>query len=210
MSLLSKKFDTAPAPTAPSEAVSASCCRGFSRFVVAVLTLTMIGSLCVAAYFAGRSQAVPAAGGIPGLPVIHANSAVTSENYSVATGTVSEEADGLFVLDHNSGLLQCSVIYPRLGRFMGQFTVNVSDAIGAGGKDGSYMLVTGRADFPRASNNPVGSTIVYVLNTSTGNYASYYVPFARQAVTAGQAQQGILRLIATGTANPIIDRNALR
>lgn len=181
---------------------------------MAMVTLIAVGA---AGYFAGRAETAGSSRideltriATTDFPTLSATSAVTSEKFSMATGSVSEEADGLFVLDHNSGLLQCSVVYPRLGRFMAQFTVNVGEALGTGGKGGSYLLLTGRADFPRASNNPVGSTIVYVMDTATGNYASYYIPFNRQALTTGRPQQDLIRLIATGSANPVIDRDALR
>ncbi|QDT03567.1 hypothetical protein K227x_19510 [Rubripirellula lacrimiformis] len=186
------------------------CCQGWTRFGFPLAGLLMVVAIGTAAYFAGRSHTAETKLSSMDLPLLHANAAVTSEKFSCATGTISEEADGLFVLDHNSGLLQCSVIYPRLGRFMGLFTVNVGEALGTGGKGGSFLLLTGRADFPRASNNPVATTVVYVMDTSTGNYASYYVPFNRQAMTAGRTQQGLITLISTGSANPVIDRDTLR
>ena len=34
---------------------------------------------------------------------------------------------------------------------------NVGEALGTGGKGGTYIMVTGHADFPRASNRPVAS-----------------------------------------------------
>ena len=134
---------------------------------------------------------------------IDASTAVSSEKYSMATGPVGDDAEGLFVLDHNSGLLQCSVMYPRIGQFLGLFTVNVSDTIGAGAKGGSFIMVTGLADFPRASNREIGANmLVYVLNTATGNYAAYAVPFDRTASTAGRPQQGVMIPMGTGQANP--------
>ena len=54
----------------------------------------------------------------------------------MATGEVSDDAEGLFVLDHNSGLLQCSVVYPRSGQFMARFQVNVAEALGSRGQKG--------------------------------------------------------------------------
>jgi hypothetical protein len=145
-----------------------------------------------------------------GLPIANATAAVSSEKFSLATGAVSDQADGLFVLDHNSGLLQCSVMYPRIGRFAATFTVNISDALGTDGKGGTYIMATGVADFPRSSSNPVGRSVIYVLDTATGNYACYGVPFNAQAMNANRPQQGLLVLIGQGTANPVIDRDDLR
>ncbi len=146
---------------------------------------------------------------IPG--TIEASSAVSSEKYSIATGMVGDEADGIFVLDHNSGLLQCHVIYPRMSQFMATFSVNVADGLGTGAKGGNYLMVTGRAEFPRASNRPIGAnTLVYVLNNATGNFIAYAVPFDRTAVNAGRPQKGVLIPMGAGQANPVIDRDAAR
>lgn len=147
-----------------------------------------------------------------GLPPINAVATVTSEKYSMATGFVSEDVEGLFVLDHNSGLLQCNALYPRnpqLG-FAGRYSINVADALGTGGKAGEYVMVTGVVDFPRASNRPAAGTVIYVMDTATGNYACYGIPFDRVAMNGNRPQQGTLVLIASGSANPIIDRDNLR
>lgn len=141
--------------------------------------------------------------------VVDATAAVSSEKYSVATGLVGD-SEAFFVLDHNSGLLQCTVMYARLGKFNARFSINVNDALGAGSKGGQFVMVTGQADFPASSNNPVASTVVYVLNTATGNYSAYGVPFDRTALTAGRPQQGAMFLLGAGQANPVVDRDALR
>jgi len=186
-----------------------SCCR-FSRqmfFSMVAVTLLLVG---VGSYFAGRSQS-PLNQGMSNLPVLEAAAAVSDEKYSIATGIISEEADGFFVLDHNSGLLQCNVIYPRLGgKFMARFSTNVNEAVGTGAKGGKYMMLTGRAQFPRASNRPAAATVVYVMDTASGNYACFGIPFDRVMANANRAQQGSLILLTTGTANPVIDRDNLR
>ena len=128
----------------------------------------------------------------------------------MATGTVSDESEGLFVLDHNSGLLQCSVIYPRSGQFLGRFTTNVAETLGTGAKGGQYIMVTGQANFPRASNRPAAPTVLYVMDSASGNYACYGVPFDQTAVPRNQPQQGLLVLIGVGSANPLVDRDDLR
>lgn len=185
------------------------CCElprvGIAFF--AVLTLISVG---IAGYFAGRHQS-PLNQELSELPLLNAAAAVSDEKYSIATGIISEEADGFFVLDHNSGLLQCNVIYPRRGgQFMARFTTNVAEAVGTGAKGGKYMMLTGRAQFPRASNNPAASTVVYVMDTASGNYACFGIPYDRVVANANRPQQGAMRLLTTGTANPVIDRDNLR
>jgi hypothetical protein len=195
-----------------SSAPSACCgplrCCGGSRWIVGSLLLMAAAGALAAAFFLGRSSAIPPEANHPfNFPPIDATAAVSSENFSIATGQVSGEAEGLFVLDHNSGLLQCAVIYPRVGQFAANFTANVSDALATRGKGGKYLMVTGLADFRQASNNPIGHSVIYVLDSSTGNYACYAIPFNRVMMNANQPQAGPLRLIAVGSASPIIDRD---
>lgn len=195
----------------------APCCAGLRRFGIGSLVFVAIAASTAAAYFAGSRNSLAARLQTPQqqliaeLPILEATAAVTSEKFSMATGSISEDADGLFVLDHNSGLLQCSVLYPRLGgQFMAQFTTNVAAILGSAGKGGTYMMVTGRADFPRSNRTPAASTVIYVMDTATGNFACFGVPFDRVAMNANRPQQATLVLITQGSANPLIDRDNLR
>ncbi len=74
----------------------------------------------------------------------------------------------------------------------------MADALGTGGKGGEYLMLTGRVNFPRASNRPVASVVVYVMDTATGNYVCYGVPFNDSMVNAGRQQQGGLVFITKG------------
>ncbi len=141
---------------------------------------------------------------------IDATASATSENFSMATGSVGKSAEGVFVLDHDTGLLQCNVLYPRAGRFGALFAANVKEAL-PGGKGGGYLLVTGFADFPGGSNQPIGpGAVAYVLDTSTGSYACYAVPFDRVAENAQRPQQNALVLIGKGEARQVAERDSLR
>ena len=164
------------------------------------------------AYLFGRGQADsrPTDSVHWNLPQIDATASAGSEKFSVATGRVSDEVEGFFVLDHNSGLLQCSVFYPRMFEIRATFSGNVATDLGTGGKGGEYIMVTGYADFPRASNRPSSACVLYVLDTATGNFACYGVPFNRAMMNAGTQQRGTFVLLATGTGNPLVDRDALR
>ncbi len=193
-----------------SEASSRHCC-GFSRFGVPILVL--VAAIAIpAAYFVGRGQSVaPTESSVQwNLPRIDATASASSEKFSIATGLVSDEVEGLFVLDHNSGLLQCNVFYPRLGKIMGRFARNVATDFGTGGKGGQYIMITGYADFPRASNRPASACVLYVLDSATGNFACYGVPFNGASMNAQRDQNGAILLLERGTGNPLVDRDALR
>ena len=199
--------------TGPANVVnrSGACCGGLRRFAWVAMAVVTVGSIATAAYFAGRSQSTLSEQALAGaFPTIEASTAATSEKFSMATGVLGGDAEGVFVLDHNSGLLQCSVMYPRTRTFGAIFTINVADALATGGKGGQYIMVTGLSGFTSSSNNPAGASLVYVLDTATGNYACYGVPFNRSFMNTGRPQQGVLQLIATGTANPLLDRDSLR
>ena len=94
-------------------------------------------------------------------------------------------------------------------KFLGLFTVNVHDTLGQS-KGGEFMMMTGMVDVPSSNNNPVGSSVVYVMNTSTGMYACYYIPFSRTMMNSNAPQQGALVLLSTGSADPIVNRDNLR
>jgi len=184
------------------------------RNLVPVLGIATLMSMFTAAYFAGQTHALrqTTAESNPlglQLPTLDATSSVSSEKFSMATGFVSGKAEALFVLDHNSGLLQCSVMYPRAGKFWGLFTINVHDILGAD-KNAQYMMTTGLVDLPSSNNNPYASSVVYVLNSSSGTYACYAIPFNQTMMNSNKPQQGNLILIASGTADPVIDRNTIR
>jgi hypothetical protein len=178
-----------------------------SMACVTMACVTIV-SLATAGYFAGLSAARradnPTAANAFPFPMpstIDAVGAVSSEKFSIATGVVSEEAEGFFVLDHNSGIVQCSVFYPRVGKFMASFTGNAGELVGAGGKGGSYLMVTGQADMTRGGRpGTLAPTLLYVLNTATGNYGVFSVPFDRQALAQGRPQQGVMIPMGTGTA----------
>lgn len=205
----SDKLALASESAAVSQSVSDS--RSTSRHwavACAAMACVTIASLSVAGYFAGVSAANRTASQtftsefpFPMPSTIDAVGAVSSEKYSIATGVVSDEAEGFFVLDHNSGLVQCNVFYPRVGKFMASYTGNAGELVGAGGKGGAYLMVTGQADMSRGTRpGTLAPTLLYVLNTASGNYGVFSVPFDRQAAAQGRPQQGVLIPMGTGTA----------
>ncbi len=199
-----------------SNANPTACCGGIRTAMWSMGGIMVVMALALA-YFAGfyaanspSAEASQLAKFASAYPEINASSAVTSEKFSMATGQISDDAEGLVVLDHNSGLLQVKVVYPRSGQYLAAFTTQVGEALGTGGKATQYLLLTGQAGFPRSSNKPIGASVIYVMDASTGNYVCYGVPFQQQLVARNAPQTGILRVIASGSANPLIDRDALR
>ncbi len=207
-----------PQPVFPQQLVvrNRACCSFGSiaqSVAMPILSMVTVIAVCTAVFYAGRNSQLESLheNSFNQLPLVNASaSAHVPEKYSIATGQVSDDAEGFFVLDHNSGLLQCTVIYPRSGQFMAQFSVDVGEALGTSGKGGNYIMVTGQATFPRASNRPAAPTIAYILDAASGNFACYGVPFDRGAATANRPQQQKMILINTGSASAIPDREKLR
>lgn len=141
---------------------------------------------------------------------IDASATAVGENFSLATGLVSDEAEGVFVLDHASGLLQCSVLYPRAGQFGATFQCNVKESLGGAGKNAKYLMVTGTAQFPGGSNRPNANCVVYVLDQSTGAYVCYGIPFTKALVNQASPQAGVMLPLAVGKAGQGVDRDAVR
>ena len=137
--------------------------------------------------------------------VLQAATGDSSDKFCLATGKVSDSAEGVFLLDGLTGDLQCLVPYTRLGTFGGIFKTNVfNDLKVQRSKTPRFIMVTGEASF--SGNNRPGNCIVYIVDASTGNYAAYGVPWNRQMETAGRPQQGQLLGMTSGQARNITIR----
>lgn len=131
------------------------------------------------------------------LPPIMAAAASASDTMAVATGPISNDAEGIFFLDFLTGDLQCLVYYPRTGTFGARFVANVAPQLGAGGKNAQYIMVTGSARTnATAGGARPGASLVYVTDSSRGLFAAYAIPWDRTAEAAGRVQSG--RMIYVG------------
>lgn len=209
-----QKLAQIESPDNSATPTGATACCGIVKAIYVVPVLAgLIAAIGAAAYFAGKASISQPVAKVDqaepqfSFPPIDAAAAVTSEKYSMATGPVGDGSEGLFVLDHNSGLLQCTVIYPRKAHIGARYQINVADALASGGKGGSYIMCTGTVAFQSNNQNPVAPVVVYVMDTSSGNYVAYYVPFNRALVNNNRTQSGKLVQLFVGTANPIADRD---
>lgn len=127
------------------------------------------------------------------------STAASGTNMAVATGQISEEAEGVFFLDFLTGDLQCLVYYPRLGAFGARYYTNVQAQMPGAGKAAQYLMVTGNAISPRASSNlKPANCLVYVTDVTSGIFAAYAVPWNRSAESSSQAQGGPLLFVGGG------------
>ena len=125
--------------------------------------------------------------------------AASGQNMAVATGAVSDDAEGVFFLDYLTGDLQCLVYYPRSGAFGARYYTNVQQHMPSSGKSAQYLMVTGGAVSNRTSSNvKPANCLVYVTDVNNGTFAAYTVPWNKTAESSSQAQLGALVFVGGG------------
>ena len=138
--------------------------------------------------------------GAADLPKLWADAASSNDAFAVATGPIDQDVEGFYTLDYLTGDLQCAVLNYRTGKFRGLFRTNVIKDLGAG-QNPKYLMVTGRISLPRgASPARVAESAVYVLDSNTGNFVVYTLPWRREMASVGAPQAGQLVVLDYGRA----------
>lgn len=146
-------------------------------------------------YWLGQSQRSPHSW----LDLKQVATAASGHNMAVATGAVSDDAEGVFFLDYLTGDLQCLVYYPRSGAFGARYYTNVQQQMPSSGKGAQYLMVTGGAVSNRSSSNlKPANCLVYVTDVNSGTFAAYTVPWSKTAESSSQAQLGALVFVGGG------------
>ncbi|WP_145084186.1 hypothetical protein [Anatilimnocola aggregata] len=143
-----------------------------------------------------------------GLP-LNASTASTSETLALCTGRVDDQVEGIFTLDFITGDLQCFVMNPRVGKFVGWFKTNVTTQLPVEkGKKPSYVMTTGAWEPVGASTNarPAGC-VVYVADANTGMFAAYTFPWVRGAASSGVLQSTPMTPLDGNKARNIVLRS---
>ena len=129
-----------------------------------------------------------------------AETSARGKNVSMATGLVDQDMEGLFILDHLNGNLQCWVINLRNNEIGGIFRTNIFDALPAlkQGADLDFVLTTGFVNFQNRGNQVPARSIAYVAEGKSGGVAGFSFQFNKAAIQRGQLQEGALELIVEG------------
>jgi hypothetical protein len=131
-------------------------------------------------------------------PFLNASASQGGDDLAVATGPVDEDTEGVFFLDYKTGNLQCWIYYPRSGKFGGKIAGNVAANL-SGGKNAKYLMVTGTSNVRGGTNNArPAASIVYVVNTNSGEFAAYSFPWNESAQNSGQVQAGSFVYVGGG------------
>ena len=165
--------------------------------IVLMLTasgFTVVGMMIGMKWNASSTQIMPIE--------LHADSAARGKALSFATGMVDDGVEGLFVLDHLTGNLQCWILNKISGDIGGIYATNIGkDMQIEKVADGDFVMTTGRVKFNpmnRRGNVRPGQCICYVGDGNTGKVIGYGLEFNPQAIAQGAAQQDELLVICKG------------
>ncbi len=135
------------------------------------------------------------------LPIAHAVSANSDEAFAVCTAPIDSSTEGFFMLDFQTGDLSGGVLNQATGTFTGTYRCNVLTDLGfepGAAKQPRFLLVSGMSNLRRSPAGPLGQSLLFVTDSSTGRTAAYGIPWNPQ-----QAQKGFTsELVLLDVANP--------
>lgn len=145
----------------------------------------------------------------PPITQLHATATHGGDTFAMATGFITPEVEGVFFLDYLTGDLQCQVVSVRYFGLAGVFKHNVIADLGIEkDKKPRFLITTGQASFRSTGGTlQFASSIVYVADANTGNWAAYALPWNRQAETVGATQVFPMKLIGGGKARELAIRD---
>ena len=136
-----------------------------------------------------------------------ADSASGGKTISMATGAITPDVDGLFILDHMTGGLQCWLLNPRTGNVGGIYVADVGLALGLDKGDPDFVMTTGSFLIRSTGNLKAANTICYVGEGKSGKVAGFSLLYDKAGIQAGAVQQGELNMVCSG---PIRRAGAIR
>ena len=136
---------------------------------------------------------------------VQATASANNSAFSAATGQIDEDVEGLFLLDPLTGELSCYILNVFNLKFSMEFRYkNVLQDLGMEkNQQASLLLLTGIVNFKlKQGREKPSAAIVYVVDSTTGNFAAYAVPWAKNLHTSSQKQfhTGKLRLLHKGSS----------
>ena len=141
---------------------------------------------------------------------LKAVSASRGESLSMATGQIDNQVEGVFVLDHLTGNLECWVLNSRTGGLAARYRTNVTEDLQMSkAGDADYVMVTGRYFFDGGNrgNLEPGRSICYVGDGNSGKVIGYGLRFDRTAVNSGVPQEGELFIVGAGISREVLERD---
>jgi hypothetical protein len=188
------------AETQPSQSAIHPKAKTWPWSILAIAAIATIGLTAGASAFLGSRLAISNNPAKPTPTQLLASTGARNEKLSMATGLISAEVEGLWLLDHETGNLQCWVLSPRNGSVAGIFGTNTGADLGLAKGKPELLMSVGNFFFTggRAGNQAPANSICYIANTATGAVAGYSLTFNRQVLLRGGAQEGTLSRVCVG------------
>lgn len=136
-----------------------------------------------------------------------ADSASGGKTISMATGAITNEVDGLFILDHLTGTLQCWVLNTRTGNVGGIYAADVGVALGLDKGDPDFVMTTGGFYLRSTGAVKPANSICYVGEGKSGKVVGFSLAYDKAGIQAGAVQRGELNVVCSG---PIRRAGAIR
>ncbi len=132
--------------------------------------------------------------------ILKADSAATGKGIAMATGSISEEVEGVFVLDRLTGRLQCWLLSPLTGKISAVFSADAAAALGTDKGEPDYVMVTGGFFIKQrnGASRPANS-VVYVADGKTGKFVGLSLVYNRTQLNNGVAQNGEMKVVCSGS-----------
>ena len=169
---------------------------GLGGFVFGIFCLGICVGVIWSSSFASEGPTMVAT-----TPVVFTpDSAASNKNMSMATGLVSEDVEGLFVLDHQNGELVGTVINPTTGAAQANYRTNVFSDLNVSKDSGAeFVMTTGRIKIRgQRGNQEPALCVIYVGDASTGKVAGYSMFYNRARANKGAGQVGKFKLVFAG------------
>ena len=147
---------------------------------------------------------------VAAMPIeLRAATSSNNDSLSMATGLITSEVEGLWLLDHESGKLQCWILSPRTGAVAGIYTTNVASDLDSSKGKPELLMTTGNFFFTggKVQNQQPGQSICYIANTTSGVVAGYSLKVNASMIARGATQSGAITKVCTGK---IKDQAAVR
>jgi len=166
---------------------------------LAIAGLVTIGLVSGIGAYTGTRLATEQSVSLPPLE-LHAATAARNDDLSMATGSITNEVEGLWLLDHETGKLQCWVLSPKSGDVAGIYITNVGNDLDSSKGEPQLVLTTGNFFFTggKTGNQRPANSVCYVANTTSGVVAGYSLRINEAAINRGVTQTGEITKVCTG------------
>lgn len=127
---------------------------------------------------------------------LHAVGNDRGDTFAIATGPLDEEVEAIYFLDFLTGDLRAAALNPRMGRFNAFFQFNILQPMQIDvSKNPKFSMITGGADLRRGTGIPLGRSVVYIAESTTGMVGAFATPWDRSVANSNKPITATLRML---------------